>query len=90
MSAQKTSDSAAKNTGRSPLVHPENCTGCRRCQLACSELYTKSFRPSAAYLTVDWDGEDCHITFTEECLACGICADECFFGALEKAPQEAV
>ena len=80
---------SAKKKSFRILIHPENCTGCRRCQLACSVLYTKIFKPSAAHLEVDWMGDHCLITFTDECTGCGVCADECFFGALEKTPQKA-
>ncbi len=63
------------------------CTGCLRCQLACSYAYTKSFNPSAARVCIELVGVDCAVRFTEDCVACGLCADNCFYGALEKTPQ---
>lgn len=62
----------------------ENCTGCLRCQLGCSEFYTKVFNPSQACILVDTSGINYAISFTEECRECGVCADQCFYGALEK------
>ncbi|MCP4665773.1 MAG: hypothetical protein GY849_05355 [Deltaproteobacteria bacterium] len=70
-------------------VATERCTGCLRCELACSDLFTKAFNPSEARIRVVVSGADCSIGFTEECNACGVCADHCFFGALEKTKKEA-
>ncbi len=70
-------------------VTTERCTGCLLCQLACSELYTRVFNPSAARIRVDVSGVDCSIRFTEECNDCGICVDYCFYGALQKTQKEA-
>lgn len=69
-------------------VKTENCTGCLRCQLGCSVLYTGSFNPAAAHIRVTVSGADCAIAFTEECTHCGVCADNCFYDALEKKPEE--
>ena len=68
-------------------VIPEHCTGCLRCQLACSEQYTKTFNPSAARIQVVLKGPDCEISFTPECAGCGICVDQCFYDALVKKAQ---
>ena len=64
------------------------CTGCLRCQLACSELYTKVFNPSQARIRVVISGADCSIRFEEDCNDCGICVDHCFFDALRKTKRE--
>lgn len=69
------------------LTDDAKCTGCLRCQLACSQAYQKSFNPSAARIRVDFLGVDCAIRFTEECIACGLCADNCLYGALEKSAE---
>ena len=69
-------------------VIPEQCTGCLRCQLACSEQYTKTFNPSAARIQVIHKGPDCEIFFTPECTGCGICVEQCFYDALVKKTQE--
>jgi NAD-dependent dihydropyrimidine dehydrogenase PreA subunit len=67
---------------------PENCAGCLRCELACSDTYTKAFNPSAARIQVKMSGADCDIRFTEECIECGICVDHCLYGALSKTKKE--
>jgi len=66
----------------------DNCTGCLRCQLACSELYTKAYNPAKARIRVELSGVDCLISFTDECNECGVCADNCFFEALRKTPKD--
>lgn len=67
---------------------PEKCTGCLRCQLACSEQYTKTFNPSAARIQVVLLGADCFISFKDDCNACGICVEHCFYDALIKKQVE--
>ncbi len=66
----------------------ERCSGCLRCQLACSWTYVKSFQPSAACLQVDTQGTQYRLVFTQDCVKCGICADSCLFGALVKNPSK--
>jgi Fe-S-cluster-containing dehydrogenase component len=70
-------------------IFPEKCAGCLRCQLACSEVYTRAFNPSAARIRVEVSEADYTIAFSEDCNRCGICADHCFYQALEKKPLEA-
>lgn len=67
----------------------EKCTGCLRCRLACSELYTKAFNPSQSRIRVALSGTGCAISFAEDCEGCGVCADHCFYGAIEKIRKEA-
>lgn len=69
-------------------VHEHKCSGCLRCQLACSDKHLKVFNPSAARIRVRVAGVDCTIRFTDQCTSCGTCADNCFYGALEKSPAE--
>jgi len=69
-------------------IDSDKCTGCLRCQLACSDVYTKAFNPSAARILVAFSGADCTIRLLPECDACGVCADHCFFGALTKNKRE--
>jgi Fe-S-cluster-containing dehydrogenase component len=69
-------------------VATERCCGCLRCALGCSDAHTQSFNPSAAMIQVVVTPSDCQICFAEDCLACGICADQCFYGALSKTKLE--
>lgn len=69
-------------------TYPEKCTGCLRCQLACSEVYTKKFNPSQARIRVAITEADWSLRFTETCEECGVCADHCFYGAIEKIRKE--
>lgn len=71
-------------------IHPEKCTGCLRCQLACSDVHTRTFNPSEAKIIVVFSGVDCSISFLPDCDACGMCADHCFYDALQKSKKEAV
>jgi len=70
-------------------VTADNCTGCLRCALACSQTYTRLFNAPAAHIRVELSATACTIQFTEQCNACGICADNCFYDALHKHPREA-
>jgi Fe-S-cluster-containing dehydrogenase component len=69
------------------LTDDTKCTGCLRCQLACSYAYTRSFNPSAARVNVDFLGVACKVRFTDDCVACGLCADNCLYGALQKLSE---
>jgi len=71
------------------LVDEMRCTGCLRCQLACSDLYIKAFNPGRARIRVVMSGVDCRIEFTDDCTECGVCADHCFFGTLQKTERRA-
>jgi MinD superfamily P-loop ATPase len=70
-------------------VVPENCTGCLRCQLACSEFYSGRFTLQEARLEIILSGSVCAIRFSEDCTSCGVCADNCLYDALLKTPGEA-
>jgi anaerobic carbon-monoxide dehydrogenase iron sulfur subunit len=65
---------------------PERCTGCLRCQLSCSQQYTKAFNPSAARIRIVLKGAGCEVSFSAECTGCGICVENCFYDALLKRP----
>lgn len=70
-------------------IATERCTGCLRCELACSDLYWKSFTPSAARIRVIISDGDCSIVLNEDCNGCGICVDHCFYDAVQKTRREA-
>ncbi len=66
----------------------ENCSGCLRCQLACSRVYERHFQPSMARLKIKYQQTEFQVNFTEDCISCGFCSDSCLFGALEKSARE--
>lgn len=71
------------------VIHPQLCTGCLRCALICSHRFHRIFEPSRARISVRFEDTDADLTFREECTSCGVCADECLYGALEKLlPEE--
>ena len=70
-------------------VAPERCTGCLRCQLACSERYTGLSNPMSARISIQLAGSECRISFTPECTVCGTCVEQCFYGALVMEKQGA-
>ncbi len=69
-------------------ISTERCTGCLRCELACSDLYWKSFNPSLARIQVLIADGDCSIVLREDCNGCGLCADHCFYDAVRKSRKE--
>ncbi len=71
-------------------TYTEKCTGCLRCQLACSDLYSKAFNPFVSKIQVSIsDAGDCSIRFSDDCNQCGICVDHCFYDAMLKNKKEA-
>jgi len=68
-------------------IFPENCTGCRICQMICSWLNEKSFQPLNAYIQVKSEEEKgihFEIALDQRCKKCGLCASYCSIGALVK------
>ena len=63
------------------------CSGCLRCQLACSRAWVRGFQPSAARLQIESLNAEYRAVFGEDCAHCGLCADDCLFGALTKQPR---
>lgn len=62
--------------------YPEKCSGCQRCALSCSFDFTGSFNPSLSYIMVDPFTKS--ISFSDDCIECGLCADACVYDALKK------
>ncbi len=75
-------------TPSSLVIDTRKCSGCLRCALACSEIFTKTFNPALSRIIVKVSGVECKIEFTDACNDCGICIDHCFYGALIKADKE--
>ena len=66
----------------------ERCTGCLRCALACSDLFTGRVNPVVSRVQVVVSDADWSIEFHEDCNECGICVDHCFYGAMQKSRRE--
>ncbi|HEX59559.1 MAG TPA: hypothetical protein ENF26_05380 [Methanomicrobia archaeon] len=68
------------------IVRPENCVGCRICQLRCSLAHAGIFAPTKARIVVqrDFRRHGFSISFKDDCVRCGLCADFCVYGALLK------
>jgi Fe-S-cluster-containing dehydrogenase component len=65
----------------------ERCTGCLRCALACSDLYSGSFNPALSRIRIAISADDWAIELSETCNECAACVDHCFYGALRRAPK---
>ncbi len=74
-------------TPDSIITDQEKCTGCLSCQLICSYTYTGRFNPLRAYIRIDLRDSG-GISFTEDCTECGLCVEQCPYGALQPAGKE--
>ena len=64
-------------------LHPERCTGCVRCELACSYMQTGTFQPSKSVIRVSpFEGYTSYAPYT--CTQCeeGWCMTACPVGAI--------
>ena len=67
------------------MIHPEKCTGCENCVLACSFNHEKDFRPAATRVHVfAWEREG--ISIPMMCQQCGNtpCIKVCPTGAMHR------
>jgi Fe-S-cluster-containing hydrogenase component 2 len=70
------------------MAFPDNCTGCLRCMLSCSESHAARFSLPDSRVRVELKGNKCTITFLESCTRCALCAESCLYGALRKVCGE--
>jgi len=68
-------------------TYPMRCVGCLNCQLICSFSFEKVFNVFKARIMIDRVDGNSKIGFTDKCTSCGICADYCLYGALEKVEE---
>ena len=73
------------------MIHPDKCTGCENCVLACSYAHEKDFRPAATRIHVfTWEREG--ISVPMMCQQCGDapCISVCPTGAMHRMTGESV
>ena len=68
------------------MIHPDRCTGCRNCSLACSFRHEGQFRPAASRVHVySWEREGFSVpTMCQQCDTAP-CVNVCPTGALNRA-----
>jgi anaerobic carbon-monoxide dehydrogenase iron sulfur subunit len=65
-------------------LHPEKCTGCLRCELACSYMQTGLFQPSKSVIRVSpFEGYTSYAPYTCTQCAEGWCMTSCPVGAIQ-------
>nr|HID57619.1 hypothetical protein [Desulfobacterales bacterium] len=68
------------------VIAEENCSGCLLCALACSFFNQpdRVFNLSKSQIKVERIGGQNRfkISFKEDCIECGTCADYCHYGVL--------
>ena len=80
-----------KRKGPPIRVDAARCTGCLICELRCSLRFEKAFIPAKAAIRVRrlvGAEDEYHISFTERCDNCGICARYCPYGALVQEKRQ--
>lgn len=67
------------------MIHPDRCTGCRNCELACSFAHEGEFRPRAARIHVySWEREGFSVPMMcQQCEDAG-CVNVCPTGAMHR------
>jgi Fe-S-cluster-containing hydrogenase component 2 len=73
------------------MIHPDKCTGCKSCVLACSFAHEKDFRPAGSRIHVfTWDREGMSVPMM--CQQCGDapCVSICPTGAMHRMTEDGV
>ena len=68
------------------MIHPDKCTGCRNCELACSFVHESQFRPSASRVQAyTWEREGMSVPMM--CQQCddAACVTVCPTGAMHRS-----
>ena len=65
-------------------LHPEKCTGCLRCELACSYMQTGTYQPAKSVIRVSpFEGYTSYAPYTCTQCAEGWCMTACPVGAIQ-------
>lgn len=73
------------------MIHPDKCTGCQSCVLACSYAHEGEFRPTGSRIHVyTWEREG--ISVPMMCQQCdnAPCVEVCPTGAMHRNPESGV
>ncbi len=68
------------------MIHPDKCTGCKNCELACSFQHTGAFKPSSSRVNVyTWEREGFAVPMM--CQQCddAACVNVCPTGAMHRS-----
>src|SRR5712691_552546 len=69
-------------------IHPEKCTGCLRCELACSYMQTGTFHPAKSVIRVSpFEGHTSYAPYTCTQCAEGWCMTACPYGTMFYDPD---
>ena len=64
-------------------IHPTRCTGCLRCEIACSYMQTGEFQPAKSVIRVSpFEGHTSYAPYTCTQCAEGWCMTACPVGAI--------
>ncbi len=67
------------------MIHPDKCTGCRNCELACSFFHEGDFRPRASRIHVfTWEREGISVPMTCQHCDDAPCISVCTPGAMHR------
>ena len=69
------------------MVHPDRCTGCRNCELACTFFHENVFRPVVSRIHVfNWEQEGVSVPMTCQHCDDAPCVSVCPTGAMHRNP----
>ncbi len=69
------------------MIHPDKCTGCRNCELACSMEHEKDFRPKASRIHVyTWEREGFSVPMMCQQCKDAACTTVCMPKAMHRNP----
>jgi len=74
---------------RKLILHPEKCTGCLQCLMACSLKYEGMVNPLKARTRLIRENDIVtRIELNRDCTRCGACTVVCHYGARELETAE--